>query len=219
MSLPSPTSSDSGRTAVGLTDKAAASDRALSSEKAALGQSTAAPTRQPSHRRSNSYRAPIEHVDSTVSFEPDEEDHGRPRRSRGRRSHETLHEEEDEDADVPRIDLERGTKSIERVLSFRGRPVPARTAYPNDIVVFEGPADPDNPRNFSTARKTVRAAGALLTDGRQALVALFGMTTAGSQFCSSILSSGARQLSAEFGVSTEVVILVTSLCVSSRLRC
>ena len=101
---------------------------------------------------------------------------------------------------MPRIDLERGTMSIERVLSFRGRPVPARTAYPDNIVVFEGLADPDNPRNFSTARKS-------------ALVALFGLTTAGSQFCSSVLSSGAAQISREFGVGTEVVILVTSLCV------
>lgn len=149
-------------------------------------------------RRASSYRAPIEHVDSTVSIEPDEADVGR----RARLSHETLQEEEEEDADVPRIDLERGTRSIERVLSFRGRPLPARTEYPDDIVTFEGPRDPDAPRNFSTARKS-------------ALVALFGLTTAGSQFCSSILSSGSQQIQREFGVGSEVVILVTSLCATT----
>ena len=176
------------------------------SEKAAARSQKAvvvpAPSRKASSRqhRANSYRAPIDHVDSTVSIEPDEADVGR----RARQSHETLHEEEDEDADVPRIDLERGTRSIERVLSFRGRPLPARTEYPDDIVVFEGPRDPDAPRNFSTARKS-------------ALVALFGLTTAGSQFCSSILSSGSPQIQREFGVGSEVVILVTSLCATTSL--
>ncbi|KAF7596234.1 hypothetical protein BBP40_002767 [Aspergillus hancockii] len=69
-----------------------------------------------------------------------------------------------------------------------------------NLVDWDGPDDPDNPQNFSTAKK-VYVAGNL------------AMLTCMSTFASSVMSPAMSDLVHEFGVSSEVAILSTALFV------
>ncbi|BGP63206.1 hypothetical protein NBRC10512v2_004543 [Rhodotorula toruloides] len=70
--------------------------------------------------------------------------------------------------------------------------------WKNDVVTFDSKDDPANPKNWTFRR-------------RYFLVALLGMTTMCSTFASSIFSTATPAVAAEFGVSTEVATLGTSL--------
>ena len=69
------------------------------------------------------------------------------------------------------------------------------------IVEFEGPNDPLNPLNWPLHRKIVATV-------------LLSVTTFAVTFASSIFSSAIRDVAHEFGVSTEVATLGTSLFVA-----
>ncbi|BGP32950.1 hypothetical protein JCM10296v2_004736 [Rhodotorula toruloides] len=75
---------------------------------------------------------------------------------------------------------------------------PATRQWKNDVVTFDSKDDPANPKNWTFRR-------------RYFLVALLGMTTMCSTFASSIFSAATPAVAAEFGVSTEVATLGTSL--------
>ncbi|KAK4334751.1 putative Polyamine transporter 1 (putative) [Rhodotorula toruloides] len=75
---------------------------------------------------------------------------------------------------------------------------PATRQWKNDVVTFDSKDDPANPKNWTFRR-------------RYFLVALLGMTTMCSTFASSIFSTATPAVAAEFGVSTEVATLGTSL--------
>jgi len=66
------------------------------------------------------------------------------------------------------------------------------------IVDFDGPDDPSQPLNWSTRKKITTTL-------------LYGLTTAGSTWASSIYSSSVAAVSMEFNVSTEVSILGLTL--------
>ncbi|KAJ5301934.1 hypothetical protein N7508_006797 [Penicillium antarcticum] len=66
------------------------------------------------------------------------------------------------------------------------------------IVDFEGPDDPYRPLNWGFRKKAVTTV-------------LYGLTTMGSTWASSVYSTGQAQISEEFGVSNEVSTLGTSL--------
>lgn len=66
------------------------------------------------------------------------------------------------------------------------------------IVTFDGDDDPYKPRNWTTRQKVVTTA-------------LYGLTTAGSTFASSVYSAGIVQVSEDFHVSNEVSSLGISL--------
>ncbi|BGO92279.1 hypothetical protein NBRC10512_001176 [Rhodotorula toruloides] len=75
---------------------------------------------------------------------------------------------------------------------------PVTRQWKNDVVTFDSKDDPANPKNWTFRR-------------RYFLVALLGMTTMCSTFASSIFSTATPAVAAEFGVSTEVATLGTSL--------
>jgi DHA1 family multidrug resistance protein-like MFS transporter len=68
------------------------------------------------------------------------------------------------------------------------------------IVDFEGPGDPLNAQNWSVPKKV-------------SATLLMGLTTFVVTFASSVFSAALHQVAAEFGVSTEVATLGTSLFV------
>ncbi|KAJ5995382.1 hypothetical protein N7481_002359 [Penicillium waksmanii] len=73
------------------------------------------------------------------------------------------------------------------------------TKTSQDVIVdFEGPDDPYRPLNWSFTKKAVTTV-------------LYGLTTMGATWASSIYSTGQEQISEEFGVSLEVSTLGTSL--------
>ncbi|KAJ5637562.1 hypothetical protein N7490_007441 [Penicillium lividum] len=69
---------------------------------------------------------------------------------------------------------------------------------PDVIVDFEGPDDPYRPINWNFKKKAVTTV-------------LYGLTTMGTTWASSIYSTGTDQIAAEFEISTEVATLGTSL--------
>ncbi|KAG0155383.1 hypothetical protein PDIDSM_959 [Penicillium digitatum] len=69
---------------------------------------------------------------------------------------------------------------------------------PDVIVDFEGPDDPYRPLNWSFRKKAITTV-------------LYGLTTMGSTWASSIYSTGQAEISEEFGISSEVATLGTSL--------
>ncbi|KAJ5893956.1 hypothetical protein N7495_005647 [Penicillium taxi] len=69
---------------------------------------------------------------------------------------------------------------------------------PDVIVDFDGPDDPYRPINWGFRKKAVTTI-------------LYGMTTMGTTWASSIYSTGTDQVAKEFNVSTEVATLGTSL--------
>lgn len=71
------------------------------------------------------------------------------------------------------------------------------------IVDWDGPDDPDNPMNWPTRKKWM-------------ITISLGMLTWVVTFASSIFSTAARPAANEFGVSTEVMTLGTSLFVLVR---
>ncbi|GEM08011.1 MFS multidrug transporter [Rhodotorula toruloides] len=75
---------------------------------------------------------------------------------------------------------------------------PATRKWKNDVVTFDSKDDPANPKNWTFRR-------------RYFLVALLGLTTMCSTFASSIFSTATPAVAAQFGVSTEVATLGTSL--------
>jgi len=70
--------------------------------------------------------------------------------------------------------------------------------YPDNIVVFDGKDDPEAPLNWPTKKKIITTM-------------LYGLTTAGSTWASSVYSSATAAVEAEFNVSTEVSTLGLSL--------
>lgn len=66
------------------------------------------------------------------------------------------------------------------------------------IVDFDGPDDPYRPMNWSFRKKALTTV-------------LYGLTTMGATWASSIYSTGTAQISEDFGVSSEVATLGTSL--------
>ncbi|KAJ5118134.1 uncharacterized protein N7515_010357 [Penicillium bovifimosum] len=102
--------------------------------------------------------------------------------------------------------LEQRTQSI--VSRIRSR-VPGQTAKfshplthsrtgPDVIVDFDGPDDPYRPLNWGFKKKAITTL-------------LYGLTTMGATWASSIYSTGQAEISEEFGVSIEVATLGTSL--------
>jgi len=77
------------------------------------------------------------------------------------------------------------------------REVAAPEKDPN-LVEWDGPDDPENPQNFSTARKWT-------------ITMIFSSLTIWGTFSSSVFSQATQITAAEFGVSDEVMILATSL--------
>ncbi|CAL5871064.1 uncharacterized protein PFLUO_LOCUS5310 [Penicillium psychrofluorescens] len=69
---------------------------------------------------------------------------------------------------------------------------------PEVVVDFEGPDDPYRPINWGFRKKAVTTV-------------LYGLTTMGSTWASSVFSTGQRQISNEYGVSVEVSTLGTTL--------
>ncbi|KAJ5898282.1 hypothetical protein N7504_008570 [Penicillium tannophilum] len=69
---------------------------------------------------------------------------------------------------------------------------------PDVIVDFDGPDDPYRPLNWGFRKKAVTTV-------------LYGLTTMGTTWASSIYSTGTDQVAAEFNISTEVATLGTSL--------
>ncbi|KAJ5527636.1 hypothetical protein N7513_011795 [Penicillium frequentans] len=69
---------------------------------------------------------------------------------------------------------------------------------PDVIVDFDGPDDPYRPLNWGFRKKAVTTV-------------LYGLTTMGTTWASSIYSTGTDQIAAEFNISTEVATLGTSL--------
>ena len=99
--------------------------------------------------------------------------------------------------------LERAQTALSYVRSRR--PIPpfshVLSHKPTDvdvIVTFDGEDDPYKPRNWTTRQKVVTTA-------------LYGLTTAGSTFASSVYSAGIRQVAEDFHVGTEVSSLGISL--------
>jgi hypothetical protein len=74
------------------------------------------------------------------------------------------------------------------------------TDWPNNIVGWDGPDDPQNPMNWSV-KKTM------------GITVLLGFTAMGASFASSLFSLTFDAVSAQFGVSTEVTTLSLSLFV------
>ena len=72
--------------------------------------------------------------------------------------------------------------------------------WPNNIVTWNGPDDPQNPMNWSIKNKL-------------SITVLLGFTTMGAAFASSSFSPTFMAVSEEFGVSEEVTILTLSLYV------
>ncbi|KAK4870445.1 hypothetical protein LT330_004793 [Penicillium expansum] len=65
------------------------------------------------------------------------------------------------------------------------------------LVTFDGPEDPENPRNWSTARKVISTI-------------LYGLLTMGATWSSAIYSTGAHMIAAELDVTEAVASLGTS---------
>lgn len=75
----------------------------------------------------------------------------------------------------------------------------SHTKTTEDVIVdFEGPDDPYRPLNWSFRKKAVTTV-------------LYGLTTMGATWASSVYSTGQLQISDEFGVSNEVSTLGTTL--------
>ena len=75
--------------------------------------------------------------------------------------------------------------------------------YPNGLVDFDGPDDPDNPRNFSLRKKW-------------AITASMGWMTFVVTFASSIFSVCTESVSEEFGVDRVVATLGVSVFILAR---
>jgi hypothetical protein len=73
-------------------------------------------------------------------------------------------------------------------------------SWPNNLVGWNGPDDPQNPMNWPTSKKI-------------GCTVILGFTTMGAAFASSSFSPTFDAVSAEFGVSTEVTTLSLSLFV------
>ncbi|PWY67301.1 MFS multidrug transporter [Aspergillus eucalypticola CBS 122712] len=75
----------------------------------------------------------------------------------------------------------------------------SHTKTSEDVIVdFEGPDDPYRPMNWSFRKKAITTI-------------LYGLTTMGATWASSIFSTGTKQIDAEFGVGEEVGTLGTTL--------
>lgn len=104
------------------------------------------------------------------------------------------------------LSLEQRAQSVVSRIRSREPGQTARFSHPlthtktsEDVIVdFEGPDDPYRPVNWSFRKKAVTTV-------------LYGLTTMGATWASSIYSTGQAQISAEFGVSAEVSTLGTTL--------
>lgn len=92
-----------------------------------------------------------------------------------------------------------GQEGIKRRKTQAGVPAEKRE-WPDNIVTFDSPDDPCNPKNWPSRKKII-------------ITMLFGMTTMCSTFASSVYSPAVTYVSAEYGISSEVAILGLSLFV------
>lgn len=80
-----------------------------------------------------------------------------------------------------------------------------RTEPENNVVAWDGPDDPQNPQNWSKAMKFTTTV-------------LYSTCTFCITFASSVFSTATEVTAREYGVSTEVMTLGTSLFVFVRFR-
>jgi MFS transporter, DHA1 family, multidrug resistance protein len=78
--------------------------------------------------------------------------------------------------------------------------------YADDLVTFDGPDDPENPKNFPAARKWI-------------ITASMGMCTFVVTFSSSIFSVAVAPVMDEFGISRVVATLGVALFLLVSLSC
>ncbi|GAA6006447.1 MFS transporter [Rhodotorula paludigena] len=95
-------------------------------------------------------------------------------------------------------DVEKGLKHGQEGVKRDKSRDPETREWKDDVVTFDSKDDPANPKNWTMRR-------------RYLLVALLGFTTMSSTFASSIFSTATAAVSQEFGISTEVATLGTSL--------
>ena len=79
-----------------------------------------------------------------------------------------------------------------------GHPLASQKTGPDVIVEFEGPDDPYLPRNWAFQKKVVTTF-------------LYGLTTMGSTWASSVLSPGIVPIAEEFHIGRETATLTTTL--------
>lgn len=77
-------------------------------------------------------------------------------------------------------------------------PTPPQDLYPNNIVTFSGPSDPELPLNWPARKKVLTTL-------------FYGITTAGNTWASSVYSPATNAIAIEFNVSTEISILGMTL--------
>jgi hypothetical protein len=97
------------------------------------------------------------------------------------------------DEDLSDKDLEKGDKEGEK----KKHEEPPKD--PN-LIVWDGPNDPENPMNWPTSKKSI-------------VTVVLGLMTFCVTFASSVFSNATIDTAKEFGVSTEVTTLGTSLFV------
>ncbi|KAJ5799425.1 uncharacterized protein N7518_001493 [Penicillium psychrosexuale] len=103
------------------------------------------------------------------------------------------------------FEQQRGQSIVSRIRSLEAgqtakftHPLSHTKTGPDVIVDFEGPDDPYRPLNWDFRKKAITTV-------------LYGLTTMGATWASSIYSTGQGQISEEFGISNEVATLGTSL--------
>ncbi|KAJ5366385.1 hypothetical protein N7541_000326 [Penicillium brevicompactum] len=108
---------------------------------------------------------------------------------------------------TPRLSMDRNTP-IDRVAEpetddvekLEPEPKPEAEGKDPNLVEWDGPDDPENPQNFSSLRKWV-------------ITLTMSSMTMWITFASSVFSTATQVTAKEFNVSTEVMVLGTSLCV------
>lgn len=107
----------------------------------------------------------------------------------------------DVDAAVPDKDSPQSPHDDTDVESAQNQQIQEKPAEKNpNLVDWDGPDDPENPQNFSTLRKWI-------------ITVTVSSMTMWITFASSVFSTATRVTAKEFNVSTEVMVLGTSLTV------
>lgn len=128
------------------------------------------------------------------------------RPSWARRSQSGRESQSNVNANASGLSLRQTISRRETIVSrIRSRPVPQfshplthQRTTPAELVDFDGPDDPYRPMNWSTHKKV-------------STTLLYGLVTMTATWASSSYSAGTAQISEEFGVSSEVAILGTTL--------
>lgn len=165
------------------------------------------------------HRTPVEHIDTCVISEDDhhpwehEHENDASAAERGRLA---THDEETpspatsitavSNADPARSEKDQTNRRRQGSAITRSQShVPAEEReWKDDIVTFDTRDDPANPKNWSQRRKI-------------SATFLYGMSTMCATFASSVFSSAASYVRAEFDLSQEVVILGLSLFVAGYI--